>query len=437
MSGPINPEIQSDWAAKEYEKALHRRLISYDSPPLRKYDWLLNPKTQEDVVTGSITFGEFLYKLARIDPLVVLAADFSSVDSIENSLSFTNYVHQFKSYSGESLEGVFNRLQGYVAEQAVAMDLSYQGYDVQFPDSPTQPGFDLLVDGQPMQVKCLTDPSGVYEHFDKYPDIPILLNADLADLIGDQENIYPCPGITSDSIKRITRDSVESAHSSTDFHVSIISLGVSTCSNAYSWMKGTTDGKHMLINITTDIIGRSVVSGAGQWLGALGYLLSPAGGVIGQALGASIGAFGGGKVARHFRRILVSEQYAELSLSFSKLLIACVESEDIIINNLQSKINVFQKENIKTVAKKVALESIIHQLEKELSYRNSWRRRFSSAAKQSEKINPREMVELFLNSQVEYPIHISKISSQVASFTSTLSALDAKCKKLKIQSLIK
>lgn len=55
------------------------------------------------------------------------------------------------------------------------------GHDVGPAEASNTPGLDLLVDGQPVQVKCGTALSNLTEHFEKYPDIPVIANTALTE----------------------------------------------------------------------------------------------------------------------------------------------------------------------------------------------------------------------------------------------------------------
>lgn len=57
-----------------------------------------------------------------------------------------------------SIAGAMERLEGYTAERIVAAHLVAQGHIVEFADIPNQEGWDILVDGHPIQVKCVMDP---------------------------------------------------------------------------------------------------------------------------------------------------------------------------------------------------------------------------------------------------------------------------------------
>ncbi|MFX6540423.1 glycine zipper family protein, partial [Acinetobacter baumannii] len=114
-----------------------------------------------------------IWDYAHIDPSVLDALSFASKGNPEN-------LNTLQDISANTLDsaGAVTRLTGYVAEQQVALNLQQQGHTVEFPDSANQAGYDLIVDGTPMQVKCSMDADYVLSHFDKYPDIPVIVNSE-------------------------------------------------------------------------------------------------------------------------------------------------------------------------------------------------------------------------------------------------------------------
>ena len=55
------------------------------------------------------------------------------------------------------------------------------GHYIGLAEASNTPGLDLIVDGQPVQVKCGTALSNLTEQFEKYPDITVIANAALAE----------------------------------------------------------------------------------------------------------------------------------------------------------------------------------------------------------------------------------------------------------------
>ena len=81
----------------------------------------------------------------------------------------------------DSADGWITRLEGYVTEQFAADVLRDLGHKVEFPEQANQAGYDLLVDGEPWQVKGGESASVINDHFAKNPDIPVITNEGLAE----------------------------------------------------------------------------------------------------------------------------------------------------------------------------------------------------------------------------------------------------------------
>ncbi|MDK3073554.1 hypothetical protein QO034_10560 [Sedimentitalea sp. JM2-8] len=123
----------------------------------------------------SLTAGEMLWHAAAIDPNVMKAADFSRSEDIGDPMAFACNAGDFLTF------GAGWSLRGYTAERLVMDKLIADGHDVQLAEASNTPGLDLMVDGTPVQVKCGTALSNLTEHFEKYPDIPVIANATLAE----------------------------------------------------------------------------------------------------------------------------------------------------------------------------------------------------------------------------------------------------------------
>lgn len=135
----------------------------------------------EAAIVGGLTFAELIHDVALIDPRVAAAADFSRSESLTDIFEFGGFAERVRSLSESARIGAENNLLGYVAEVFVAVRLS--GHDVELPAAPNNPGYDLLVDGQPFQVKCYADDGaaiGALEsHFSRYPDTPVFINSEV------------------------------------------------------------------------------------------------------------------------------------------------------------------------------------------------------------------------------------------------------------------
>lgn len=129
---------------------------------------------QDAALVAGLTAGDMLYHAASVDPAVLTAIDFSRLAEFDTPLDLALHIAGFASH------GARVALRGYSAEQLVMAELIEDGHDVILPESATTPGYDLIVDGVPVQVKCGTSISLLHDHFAKYPDIPVIADNALA-----------------------------------------------------------------------------------------------------------------------------------------------------------------------------------------------------------------------------------------------------------------
>ena len=263
-----------------------------------------------DLLYAGLTLGDVLYDYIRINPAVVHAVEFSRSADVDSVLSFARFADTKADLSGASLAGLHSELQGYVAEQLVAEHLEAQGHDVVFPDSATNPGWDLSVDGHPFQVKCLADPNGVYEHFQHYPDIPVIVNGDLAGQLGSHAGVYIDPQLHHDAVQSMTISSLDDGRNMGQLDIPWISLLVSGVSNVVYMVRNGTDVRAMLTCTASDTIGRGGGAFAGKPVGAgLGALVfGPAGAIVVGVAGAIVGSIVGRRVVAAGREILLFEE---------------------------------------------------------------------------------------------------------------------------------
>jgi len=264
----------------------------------------------ENAAYAGLTLGDFLYDYIRIDPEVVKTVEFARAADVDSLLSFARFADTKADLTGASLDGLHSELQGYVAEQVEAHHLIAQGHDVQFPDTANNPGWDLKVDGHPFQVKSLTDSAGVLEHLHRYPDIPVIVNAELADHVGNHPNVYVDPNLHHDAVLHATEEALDRGEDLTDFEIPWISLGVSGAFNLYYMLVNGTDVKAMLTCTATDTGGRILGGTGGKYAGAgAGLLLfGPAGAIVVGALGAVMGAAAGRGAAAKGRQLFVAKE---------------------------------------------------------------------------------------------------------------------------------
>jgi len=162
---------------------------------------------------------------------------------------------------------------------------------VEFPDSASQPGFDLLVDGQPFQVKSSDSLAPLIEHFEKSEyDYPVIVPAELANHIAgvDEEwaaNVYFIEGYDAEIVTELTRNSLESGKELLDNDVPLFAVAVTAARNLHRTLTGqlsTDEAAWQTVLQGTVRGGLAIVGGfAGKYGGLL--IFGPAGAVIGNA----------------------------------------------------------------------------------------------------------------------------------------------------------
>ena len=331
MSTIDNPEIDSLINHGEFRHALKQPVRRAAAQGHNLESIMLGPKlsenAQEDLAYAGITLGDFLYDYIRIDPTVVEGVDFARHEDLHNFLSFAYFAEHHENLTGRAATGFIANLQGYVAERVVAQHLEAAGHDVSFPAISNQEGFDLLVDGHPFQVKCLLDAGGVHEHLEKF-DYPVIVNAELADHVGQLANVYVDPALHHDAIVDATRNTLHHGEELTDFEIPWISLVVSSFVPGYRLFRRDTDLAGFATVVATNTAGRTAFGLAGSKGAATAglVLFGPAGAVVGGAVGAILGSGVGRRVATAARGFLTNGEAEELKRARTELIECAIEA---------------------------------------------------------------------------------------------------------------
>lgn len=248
---------------------------------------------EASVVAGSFAL-DGAWTLAQIDPSVLDAITFASAGNPEG------FWHQQEIAQGVAdSEGATSRLMGYVAEQQVAIDLTNAGHDVAFPESASQPGFDLLVDGAPVQVKCAMDSASVMEHLETYPDVPVVVNRELAESLGDHPMVFVDENLSHAEVLETTIESVEALSGFAELdnlvHLPFIAIGFAAYRNYASFHTGRIDTEQYASRVGVDAATRTAGGAVGYLLGgAVGAVLGPVGSILGAGIAGYIGSVAGG-----------------------------------------------------------------------------------------------------------------------------------------------
>jgi len=218
---------------------------------------------------GAISLGDLIYNRVSVDGLALQAFDFAHPPNAGDVHELAVWSHHLVGEPSAAYEGHINRLQGYVFERMAALSLHQSGAVVEFPDTPNNPGWDFLVNGQPIQAKCGLSPHLVTEHLSRYPDVPrVVVNRELASYFTDNDHIISIHGISQDSVRSTTEHSLDAAADMLDLHLASVVPAISVVRNAYHLWRGDTDWSGILGNIATDSGGRSAGAGLGKAMGA-------------------------------------------------------------------------------------------------------------------------------------------------------------------------
>lgn len=250
----------------------------------------------------------------KIDYHVLDALKQSSSDSMQAYLNkFENLKEYVSQYLLDGNLGDVIRLKGYVAEQFAAEYFTSAGHQVEFPDNPTNPGYDLLVDDKALQVKQGISGSIVSEHFEKYPDIPVITGTDLAGHFPDHINLMGIPQLDHANIDQVTNNTLEGVHDigSIGLHVPYITLAFSGLRELDLLRKGVTNMETSLKHIMLDAAGTSGGMLVGAKAGAmLGSPLGPGGILFGALAGGIGGAIFGRSITNNIKRKALEEAFA-------------------------------------------------------------------------------------------------------------------------------
>ncbi len=267
----------------------------------------------EAAAVGALTVADILYHAVAIDPEVLRAVDFSRAEDLSGVFNFGVFAEGVRGLGGEALAGAENHLRGYVAEQLVATRLAEQGHQVELPDSSNNAGFDLIVDGTPCQVKCLTDIYGLVEHFERYPDIPVYVNAELAEQIRQSDydwadKVSFLEGYDRETTETIMQQSLDAGASLGDLNVPVFAVAVSAARNVHAWWKGQLSLQDLPFEVAVDGAVKGTLTAAGGFAGkSVGLLLfGPAGAVVFTAIGATGALFGSGWARHQLDKLLIS-----------------------------------------------------------------------------------------------------------------------------------
>lgn len=275
-------------------------------------------KDREDAAAVAfLTVGEVLYTAASIDPRVVAAVDFSRAEDLSDIFAFGAFADRAAKLPDAAAAGLDNNLNGYVAEQVVAAQLVAEGHDVALPETANNAGFDLVVDGAPVQVKCLSDFQGLNDHFAAHPDIPVIANAEcVAEAANSdvawKDMVAAVNGYDKASTETLRQTSMEAGEDLYDLDVPLFASAVACARGLHGvWMKRI-PLSDLPFEVAVDVATKGSLAAVGTWGGQFVGLLvfGPAGAVVFGGVGGVAALFGASSV-RSFLDATLNREWAE------------------------------------------------------------------------------------------------------------------------------
>lgn len=271
-------------------------------------------------VVGVSTF-DVLYNTMKMDGHVL-----TGIDRLHHAREFSNlgelmtYLKEdIIRYDGDGgvLRTVIHKYKGYTGEEQVFDKLAGEGHEIEIPVSGTQPGYDVLVDGKPYNVKVTDNPRYIQEHLDNHPDIDVITNSEMAAAFADDPRVLVDENLSVQETFHLTNDTLDAVGSMGDLldQVPYVALAINSVRHGHRLYKGEIDWKTAVEHTTVDTTATGVGGFAGGKLGlALGLMLAPATGgasavaipaattLIGTLAGVLTGKAGGGWIKqRHLR----------------------------------------------------------------------------------------------------------------------------------------
>lgn len=312
-------------------------------------------KSIDNSAIAGLTFADFIYDIAAIDPHVIEATDFARKADISSVFEFSIFSEGLAGLSEASLRGHHANLMGYTAERLVAAQLVKDGHVVEIPNSASQPGYDLLVDGNEFQVKCIEPEnfSILERHFDKYPDTPVFVNSEISDVVVEKspdwsDLVFYVGGYTHEKASGMLTQAIEAGQELNDYEILSSVAVVSAVRNAMDWQKGDQTFQSATFNIALDSLSKGGMAIAGGFAGTgLGMLLfGPAGAYILGGVSTVFGATQGNIITNQIDKFLDPKREEKLCRLSDELLETCNVELKKKISLLDQKISILSNDGI-------------------------------------------------------------------------------------------
>ncbi|MGR3759161.1 hypothetical protein ACUXV3_03365 [Roseobacteraceae bacterium NS-SX3] len=334
--------------------AVHGRLVGpMPAPAGTPPNPWSSKRTPTDVAdataTLNLTAGEMLWHAAAIDPNVMRAADFSRSEDLRDPMGFACSAADFLT------PGAGWSLRGYMAERLVVDKLIAEGHDVRFAEASNTPGLDLIVDGAPVQAKCGTSLQNLTEHFERYPDIPVIADAALAEKAANSDApwaylVTTLPGFEIARIEEQIAETLGHAVDLADPDILQFTLSVGVLRGGVEIARGRIPLSDLPAWLILDGSSRGLLAfsggNAGAWFGLIA--IGPAGALI---LGPAIGAaalLGNNALKGYAQKQLMADWHEDLQRAAEELHGSIITALERRIARLEERSVTFARNASKT-----------------------------------------------------------------------------------------
>jgi len=224
------------------------------------------------------------------------------------------------------------------------------GAAVEIPAVSNMPGYDLLIDGSPVQVKCGAGIDLLNKHFEAYPDVPVIANSELAGMVDQippefQHLVGTFDGFDLPHVQEILDRTLDGAQGLADADVPFFAVLVGAGRGAYRAYKGQISVEDLPAWLITELTLRGFLAAGGKLGGGFVGLLviGPAGALIlapvaGVALLVALPA-----VKDWLEKRMLAEWHEEVIVRATTLHLALRDALERRVNLLFSKIKGFDK----------------------------------------------------------------------------------------------
>lgn len=238
-----------------------------------------------------------------------------------------------------------------------------------------------MVDGHPFQVKCLGGIAGLREHFDRYPEVPVLANAELAEAVTAAAepwaaNVFCVEGFDRQTTDFIMEAALDAGESLGEMDVPYIAAAVSATRNLFGWWQGKVPLADLPLSVALEGALKGGLAAAGGFSGNLLGLLvfGPAGALVFTGVGGSAAVLASSWTRQQVTRLLSDDWVKSLDEATERLRLALIQEIQAKIKLLIDKAARMKEQKHEQQAwflariydEMVALAEHVHELEHDI-----------------------------------------------------------------------